>query len=370
MRYIDTDIAVIGAGIAGAGVAAELAGDFRVVLIEQEDRPGCHSTGRSAATFIRNYGNATIRALSRASAPLFEGADKVLFPQPLLTQRGLLYVADADGLPKHAELLASADGLREISAAEAMAKVPVLRPEKIAAAAYEDDAQDIDVAALHEGWLRKARTAGAELLTGAPLLRAYREGGKWEIETPTSRIRADVLVNAAGAWADRVARESGVEPVGLTPMRRSIAVVPVLEGMDIRRWPLVADAAEGWYFKPDAGKLFVSPAEEIAVEPQDAYVDDMVLAEGLYRFEQAVDVPVTRVERSWAGLRTFAPDRTPVAGFDTTAENFFWLAGHGGYGIQTAPALSHLAGQSIRRASLPDELAALVPALSPDRFRG
>lgn len=369
MRYIDTDIAIIGAGIAGAGVAAELAGDFKVVLIEQEDRPGYHSTGRSAALFIRNYGNDVIRALSRASAPLFEGADRTLFPQPLLTQRGLLYVADADGLVKHAELLASADGLSEISADEAVAKVPVLRREKIAAAAYEENAQDIDVAALHEGWLRKARGAGAEVLTSAPLLRAFREGGKWEIETPTSRIRADILVNAAGAWADRVARESGIEPLGLTPMRRSIAVVPAPEGLDIGGWPLVADTAEGWYFKPEAGKLFISPAEEIPVEPHDAFVDDMVMAEGLYRFEQAVDVPVTRVERSWAGLRTFAPDRTPVAGYDSTAENFFWLAGQGGYGIQTAPALSHLAGQSIRRASLPDDLAALVPALSPDRFR-
>jgi D-arginine dehydrogenase len=369
MRYIDTDIAIIGAGIAGAGVAAELAGDFKVVLIEQEDRPGYHSTGRSAALFIRNYGNDVIRALSRASAPLFEGADRTLFPQPLLTQRGLLYVADADGLAKHADLLASADGLREIGAAEAVAKVPVLRREKIAAAAYEENAQDIDVAALHEGWLRKARGAGAEVLASAPLLRAYRESGKWEIETPTSRIRADMLVNAAGAWADRVAKASGVEPLGLTPMRRSIAVVPAPEGLDIGGWPLVADTAEGWYFKPEAGKLFISPAEEIPVEPHDAFVDDMVMAEGLYRFEQAVDVPVTRVERSWAGLRTFAPDRTPVAGFDVTSENFFWLAGQGGYGIQTAPALSHLAGQSIRRASLRDDLAALVPALSPDRFR-
>ncbi len=369
MRYIDTDIAIIGAGIAGAGVAAELAGDFKVVVAEQEDRPGYHSTGRSAALFIRNYGNATIRTLSRASAPLFEGADRELFPNPLLAQRGLLYVADADGLGKHAELMASADGLREIGADEAIAKVPVLRRDKIAAAAYEEDAQDIDVAAQHEGWLRKARMAGAEVLTSAPLLRAWHERGRWEIETPAARISAKILVNAAGAWADKVARESGIEPVGLTPMRRSIAVVPVPEGFDVGGWPLVADTAEGWYFKPEAGKLFVSPAEEIPVEPHDAYVDDMVLAEGLYRFEQAVDVPVTRVERSWAGLRTFAPDRTPVAGFDGTAENFFWLAGQGGYGIQTAPALSHLAGQLIRRATLPGDLEALVPALSPDRFR-
>jgi D-arginine dehydrogenase len=369
MRTIDTDIAIIGAGIAGAGVAAELAGDFKVVLAEQEDCAGYHSTGRSAAIFIRNYGNATIRALSNASAPLFEGADRALFRQPLLTQRGLLYVAGADGVDKHRELITSADGLCEIDAGAAVAKVPVLRRETIAAAAYEEDARDINVAALHEGWLRKARTAGAGLLTGAPLLRAAYEGGHWRIETPAVRITPKILVNAAGAWADKVAERGGVATLGMTPMRRSMAVIPAPEGQDIAGWPLVADAAEGWYFKPEAGKLFVSPAEEILVEPHDAYVDDMVLAEGLYRFEQAVDVPVTRVERSWAGLRTFAPDRTPVAGFDATAANFFWLAGQGGYGIQTAPALSHLAGQLIRRASLPGDLEALVPALSPDRFR-
>jgi D-arginine dehydrogenase len=366
---IHTEVAIIGAGIAGAGVAAELAGDLKTTLIEQESRPGYHTTGRSAAIFIRNYGNAVIRALSRASAPLFEGADRALFPQPLLSPRGLLYIAEPDGLSEHRELLSEADGLAEITVAEAMAMVPALRRERIAAAAYEADAQDIDVAALHEGWLRKARSAGTQVLTDAPLLQARHSGGEWAIETPKARIHAKVIVNAAGAWADVVAKACGVDPIGLTPMRRSMAVLPAPEGYDVRHWPLVADAAEGWYCKPDSGRLLVSPSEEIPVEPHDAYVDDMVLAEGLYRFEQAMDIPVTRVERSWAGLRTFAPDRTPVAGFDKTAENFFWLAGQGGYGMQTSPALSRLAGQLIMRASPTEGLDALVPALSPNRFR-
>lgn len=370
MDTIETDIAVIGAGIAGTGVAAELAGDFRVVLLEQEERPGYHATGRSAAIFVRNYGNAVIRALSRASAQFFEHPDPKLFATPLIAQRGVLYITDAESRKNHEGLLAVADGLREIGVAEAIAKVPALRRDWLVAASFEENAQDVDVATLQEGWLRKARANGAAILTRTPLQRAERVAGRWRIETPAGKVVADTIVNAAGAWADQVAIACGVPPVGLQPMRRSVAVVPPPDGLDIRRWPLTIDAAERFYFKPEAGKLFVSPAEEIPVEPHDAFADDMVLAEGLDRFEQAVDVPVTRVERSWAGLRTFAPDRTPVAGFDSAAENFFWLAGQGGYGIQTSPALSRLGGQLIRRANLQPEFEPLVPALSPDRFRG
>jgi D-arginine dehydrogenase len=364
---ISADVAIVGAGMAGTGLAADLAGDFEVVLLEQESRPGYHSTGRSAAIFIQNYGNSVIRALSRASAPLFRGAEPDIFPTPLLSQRGILYIADEAGLADHEALMAEAEGMVEISPAEAIAKVPLLRPDWVSAAAYEHDAQDIDVDALHQGWLRKAKARGMRLVTDAPVTRADFHSGEWVIETPKTILRSRILVNAAGAWADTVAGLAGVAPLGIQPMRRSIAVLPAPEGYDVRQWPLVGDAADSWYAKPDAGRLLVSPAEEIPVEPHDAFVDDMVLAEGLYRFEQAIDYPVTRVERSWAGLRSFAPDRTPVAGFDPAAENFFWLAGQGGYGIQTSPALSRLAGRLIRRAS--GELESLDKALSPARFR-
>lgn len=364
---IITDVAIVGAGMAGIGLAADLAGDFDVVVLEQESRPAYHSTGRSAAIFIQNYGNAAIRALSRASAPLFRGAEPDIFPTPLLTQRGILYVADDAGLDAHNKLMEEAENLVELTPEQAIAMVPLLRPEWVKAGAYEHDAQDIDVDALHQGWLRKARAGGMRLLTDAPLTRAELRSGQWEIDTPKATVRAKVLVNAAGAWADTVAGLAGLAPIGIQPMRRSIAVLPAPDGYDIRGWPLVGDAAESWYAKPDAGRLFVSPAEEIPVEPRDAFVDDMVMAEGLYRFEQAMAYPVTRVERSWAGLRSFAPDRTPVAGFDPAAEGFFWLAGQGGYGIQTSPALSRLAGQLIRRAS--GNLESLAEALSPARFR-
>jgi D-arginine dehydrogenase len=366
---IATDIAIIGAGIAGAGVAAELAADFDVVLVEQESRPGYHSTGRSAALFFQNYGNDVIRALSRASRPLFVDADPALFPNPLLSERGVLMIADQDSLPGLHSALARSEGLRELSLDEACAMVPLLRRERLVAAAYEGDAQDIDVATLHQGFLRKAKAGGARLVTDAELLGARPRDGGWSIETKAGAIEARIIVNTSGAWADRVAQACGLAPIGIQPMRRSMAVLPPPAGVEVSRWPVIDDAAERWYAKPDAGKLYVSPADEDPVEPHDAFVDDMVLAEGLDRFEQALDFPVTRVEAKWAGLRSFAPDRTPVAGFDRTAENFFWVAGQGGYGIQTSPALSRLAGQLIRRAAVPDDLQPFVPKLSPDRFR-
>lgn len=366
---IRTDIAIVGGGIAGAGLAAELAGDFDVVLIERESRPGYHSTGRSAAIFIQNYGNAAIRALSRVSRPLFEMADPALFPSPLLSQRGMLTTADEDSLPALQSLLVEAQGLVEISIDEACAKVPLLRRDRLVAAAYEHDTQDIDVSALHQGWLRKAKAAGAKLMTDTELLGARREAGRWLIETRGAIIDAGIVVNAAGAWADLTAGACGLSPLGIQPMRRTIAVLPAPAGHDVSRWPLVDDAAERWYMKPETGRLLVSPADQDPVEPHDAFPDDMVLAEGLYRFEQAVDIPVTRVESRWAGLRSFAPDRTPVAGFDRTADGFFWLAGQGGYGIQTSPALSKLAAALIRQAAVPAGLEGIVPALSPNRFR-
>lgn len=365
---IDVDVAIVGAGIAGIGVAADLAGDYRTVVIEQESRPAYHSTGRSAAIFIRNYGNAVVRALNRASVPSFDKPDTMLFPHPLISRRGLLFVADAAALDHHNALLELADGMRPISLDEAIAMVPIMRRDWLVAAAYEDDAQDIDVAALHEGWLRKARAGGAKILTDAPLTRGERKGGKWLLETKKGTVSANVVVNAAGAWADPVATACGVGTLGIQPMRRSIAVLPAPEGIDPTHWPCVDHSSESWYFKPDAGKLFVSPSEEIPVEPHDAYVDDMVLAEGLDRFCQATTYELTHVESSWAGLRNFAPDRTPVCGFSPGEDGFFWLAGQGGYGIQTSPALSRLAGRLIRHAEPDAEVAEIVDALSPNRF--
>lgn len=366
---ITADVAIIGAGIAGAGVAAGIAGAMSCVVLEQEDRPGYHSTGRSAAIFLQNYGNHVIRVLTRASRPLYENRDDRFFPNPLLTPRSSIFVTDQEGAPALHDLLTQSDDLREISIDDAIARIPILNRGWLAGAALEEDTQDIDVAGLHEGWLKAARAAGATLITRAPLQRAHRQDGVWTIETPSARVKARVLVNAAGAWADTVAVACGVAPLKLQPLRRSMAVLPAPEGMDTRGWPMFDDARERWYCKPDGGRLFVSPAEEDPVEAHDAFADDMVLAEGLDRFQQAVTIPITRLERSWAGLRTFAPDRTPVVGFDKTADGFFWVAGQGGYGIQAGPALYALASRLVLGEPPAGDVESVIAALSPDRFR-
>jgi D-arginine dehydrogenase len=357
---ISTDILIVGAGIAGAGLAAALAGRRDTVLLEQEQTPGHHSTGRSAAIFIQNYGNAVIRALSAASRPMFDAPDPAISPETLLSPRGILFVSTDDELADHRHLLRVSNGLEPISPKQAAEMVPLLREERIAAAAYERDASDIDVSALHQGFLRKATRAGARLMTGTKLLAARRSGKRWTVETTIGAVDAAVLVNAAGAWADVVAQACGVQPVGLVPRRRSMAVLPCPEGYDCRTWPLVASSGDHWYFKPDAGRLLVSPADE------DAFVDDMALAEGIDRYQQAVRAEVTHVETSWAGLRTFASDGTPVVGFDPVQDGFFWLAGQGGYGIQTAPALSALAASLIGHEGPPVPIDA--DGMSPARF--
>ncbi|WP_306031289.1 FAD-binding oxidoreductase [Stappia sp. MMSF_3263] len=360
------DCLIIGGGIAGVGAAAHLGRDAKTVVLEAEDTPGRHATGRSAAIFIRNYGNATLRALNGASFHLLSTGG-AFSDNSFLSPRGELVVARADEMEKFAAYRDGADGLEEIGIAQAQALFPILRADGIAAAAYEESAADIDVDRLLQAYARSARHDGARVVTSAPVVEIKKQGDVWRVKAGAETWEAPVVVNAAGAWADGIAGLAGLAPLGLVPYRRSAAILPAPEGMDVSSWPAVVSASERWYAKPEAGKLLVSPADEDPVEPHDAWPEDMVLAEGLDRFEQATTVAVTRVERSWAGLRTFAPDRTPVAGFSPEADGFFWLAGQGGYGIQTSPALSRLAADLVlgRRSSLPD---AVVAALDPGRF--
>jgi D-arginine dehydrogenase len=361
-----SDFLIIGGGIAGTGAAARLAPEAKVTVLEMEDALGRHATGRSAAIFIRNYGNATLRALNAASEPVLKQPEGIS-DQSLLSPRGEMLIAAEDELEDFDKYLDGADGMETLTADEAVALFPLLRREGIAAAAIERDAQDIDVDRLLQGFFRLAKRQGAAFVTEAPALRILRSGGVWRVETPKGVFEAPVLIDAAGAWADKVAEMANVRKVGLQPMRRSAAIVPPPDGVDVTTWPLVASASERWYAKPDAGKLMVSPADEDPVEPHDAWADDMVLAEGLYRFEQAVTMPVTRVERNWAGLRSFVADRTPAVGFAPDAEGFFWLAGQGGYGVQTAPALSRLVADLCLKR--PSELSEkVVSALDPARL--
>jgi D-arginine dehydrogenase len=364
------DILFIGGGMAGIGAAARVSPDAKVIVLEAEDAPGRHSTGRSAAIFIANYGNAAVRAANAASQGELAEPPDDLAETSLLTPRGELLIATAEEVERFEQHMAGAAATEEISPDEAVRRFPILKRERIVRACYDSTAEDIDVDRLLQGYLRLLRRHGGRLVTEARATQMTRSDGAWRVTSPAGTFEAPIVVNAAGAWADATAELAGLGRLGLTPLRRSAAILPAPEGRDVTRWPAVCSMSETWYAKPEAGKLMVSPADEDPVDPHDAWPDDMVLAEGLDRYEQAVTVPVTRVERSWAGLRTFAPDRTPVVGFDPAAEGFFWLAGQGGYGIQTAPALSRLAAALLTGqdgiAVLPRDV---VTALAPGRLR-
>jgi D-arginine dehydrogenase len=360
------DVIVIGGGIAGISAAARLAGDTRVLLLEREASTGYHSTGRSAAVFFDDYGNEAVRAVTATSRPFYDAPDPQFWPLPLLSPRGVLQLAaPGQEVLLDAELAASPHA-RRVSLAEAMRMVPVLRPGAIAAAMLSPDAANIDVDLLLQGFLRMLRAGAGVVKTGAEVTRLSRADGHWQVETPHEAFKAAIVVNAAGAWADEIAARAGVAQIGLTPMRRSAAIIPAPADMDVSGWPLFGSINEDWYAGPMGGKLMISPADEDPAAPQDAWPDDLVLAGGIDRFERMTTCTVARVERSWAGLRSFVADRTPVAGFDPSAEGFFWLAAQGGYGIQTAPGLSELARDLILdQTPLLD--AAIVQALSPSR---
>ncbi|MGO4916958.1 NAD(P)/FAD-dependent oxidoreductase [Pseudogemmobacter sp. W21_MBD1_M6] len=369
MTTVIRDVLVIGGGIAGISVAARIAADATVTVLEGEPVIGHHSTGRSAAIFIRNYGNATLRALNAASVRFLMQPDGIA-DSSLLSPRGEMLVATEEELGDLEAYIEGGEGLERLTAAEAVEIVPILRKDAIAGAVIEWDAQDIDVDRMLQGFARHLRSKGGQIVTGARVTSITRQDGGWRVKTDTQDYFAPVLINAAGGWADRIAALAGVVPVGIRALRRSAALIPAPDGHDISRWPLFASASEQWYAKPEAGKLMISPADEDEVEPHDVWADDMVLAEGLHRYEQAVTVPVTRVEHSWAGMRSFVADRTPVAGFSPDADGFLWLAGQGGYGVQTAPALSQLVADlclgrtpSLNR-DVVDALAASRPSLT------
>lgn len=355
------DILIIGGGIAGVSAAAELAPHARVLLLEGEPALASHASGRSAALYEPRYGNPAVVALSLASGAGLHAVAGVLSP------RGILLVAD-DASAETGRAEAEAMQLCPLSAEEAQAHLPILNPATLAFAAHAAHAWDIDTDLLIQTLGRAARAAGARFVTSARVTAITRGAAGWRVDWPGGSALAATVVNAAGAWADRVAGMAGVAPLDLVPLRRSMARIPAPAGRDVSRWPMTFGAGEAWYMKPDAGALIVSPAEEDPVaEPHDAFACDMVLAEGLARFEAMVTAPVTRMLANWAGLRTFAPDRVPAIGFSPGASGFFWLAGQGGYGFQTAPAAARLAADLVlgRTPELP---ADLVAALSPGRF--
>ncbi|WP_170522570.1 NAD(P)/FAD-dependent oxidoreductase [Ruegeria arenilitoris] len=352
------DFLIIGGGIAGLSAGARLSEHGSVTVLEAEDALGYHASGRSAALFEEGYGPPSVVALNKASAEFF-------FSNEYLTPRGLMLVAKSDQAEQFRKDLSEL-GMTEISVADAMVHVPVLNPETVAYAALSEGAYDIDTDRVLQDFARTIRANAGSVLTRQKVAR-IRKDGHWLVEA-AEVFQARTIVNAAGAWADEVARMAGIAPIGIMPRRRSMARLPTPGGHDVKNWPMMLGAGETWYAKPDAGKLLVSPSEADPVEPHDAYADDMVLAEGLARYEEMVTSPVTRVETNWAGLRSFAPDGTLVLGPDPSDESFVWSAGQGGYGFQTAPAASRLvADLALGRA--PELDAAMVSALTVSRLR-
>ena len=367
------DILIIGAGIAGASAAAELARTHRVLLLEGEDAPGYHSTGRSAAVFSESYGNQPVRALSRASRDFLYRPPAGFSAHPLIKRRSWLHVASESQAPALERFLAAEDlapRVRRVSPEEALALSPLLRPETAAAGgAYEEDAADIDVHALHQGYLRLFRHRRGTILTGAQVTALAHSGGNWRIESTAGDFHAHTVINAAGAWADRIASLAGITPLQIQGCRRTAALIELADGQISDTWPLTIDMEEAYYFKPDAGLILLSPADETPVAPCDVQPEELDVAIAVDRLERATRVTVKRVRRQWAGLRSFAPDRSPVIGFDNDAPRFFWLAGQGGYGIQTAPAAAALTAALLRDEARPPMLAGVDPAvLSPARF--
>ncbi|MGE5337293.1 MAG: NAD(P)/FAD-dependent oxidoreductase [Gemmatimonadota bacterium] len=370
----NTDIVVIGAGIAGASIAYELAASRRVVLLERESQPGYHTTGRSAAMYAPAYGNAAVRALTRASQSFYDAPPAGFSAVPLLIARGMLFIGTTERATEARQMLAEpqlARILKTLTPDEVLAWIPILRRDACVYALLDMTSKDIDAHALHWGYLRAFKARGGETITNAEVRALQREPGGWRLDAGTRVLRAPIVVNAGGAWVDEIAQLAGLAPLGMRPLRRTALTVEVPPAIDIARWPAVIEIAETFYFKPDAGRLLICPADETPSPPCDAQPEEIDVALAVDHFERATTQPVKRVIRKWAGLRTFAPDRSPVAGFDPRAPGFFWMAGQGGYGLQMGPALARAAAALALELPLPADImdeGVEAAALSPRRL--
>lgn len=375
MRDRQADVLVIGAGIAGASVAAHLALRCAVVVLERESQPGYHSTGRSAALFSETYGNPVIRALTRASRAFLLDTPQSFTSGPLSRPRGSLFIATTAQIPAlevFAGLPDVAPITHRIDVHRARALCPILREETLAAALLEPGSADLDVQALHQGYLRGLRGRNGRVVCDAPIAALEYTQGAWHVYAGVEEWVAPIVVNAAGAWADEIAQLAGLPRIGLVPCRRTALLLAAPPRCAIESWPMVIDIDELFYFKPEAGSLLLSPGDETPSEPTDAQPDDWDVAVAIDRMQTATTLEIERPQAKWAGLRSFTPDRAPVAGYSTAAAGFFWLAGQGGYGIQTAPALSRAAAALVLNEPLPEDLlSAGVQAdeLSPARLQ-
>jgi D-arginine dehydrogenase len=372
----DFDFAIVGAGIAGVSAAYHLAPQARVVILEREHVAAYHTTGRSAALHSETYGSAEIRAITVASGRFYRKPPAGFTEHPLLTPRGALIAGRAEqqaatqkAAAEYARLVPS---VRWLDPVEALRRQPLLKPEAAAGGAIFEEAEDMDVAAIHGGFLKGARAAGAVLRLDAEVTHLDRKDGRWTIRLRDGEtVTANTVVNASGAWADVLAGLAGAAPVGLVPKRRTAFTFDAPAGLDLARLPMAIDFDETWYIKPEVGQFLGSPADETPSPPCDAQPEEMDIAIAVERIETATTLSIRRIKNKWAGLRSFVADKNLVVGHDPKVEGFFWLAGQGGYGIQTGEAAGRLAASLALGKGLPADIAALgvsEAALSPARF--
>ncbi|MFT5390190.1 MAG: D-arginine dehydrogenase [Gammaproteobacteria bacterium] len=371
------DVIIVGAGAVGAALAYRLAPHRRVLILERETQPGYHSTGRSAAHYTDTIGGVEVQALSEETRRFIENPPEGFTDSPLLIKRAVLVLVGHDTGERHFDEqgLAHVMGriLFPIDFEQCLEHCPVLRADKVARGIWEPEAGDMDVHAIHTGYLRQARRAGAELVCDAQVLAMERHEGVWQLETKSGTFRAPLVVNCAGAWGDVLAAMAGAQPVGLQPMRRTAFTFKGPKGLDCTSWPLTADDGENFYFKPQAGLIMGSLADEAPSDPCDAQPEELDLAQAAHNIMEWTTLEIVRMESRWAGLRSFVADRLPVTGFDPTIEGFFWNVGQGGAGIQTSAGLSSYAAATILGHELSDNLAAAgltVETLSPSRLSG
>ena len=364
MAHERFDVAVIGGGIAGTSVAAELSKDRRVLLLEMESQPGYHTTGRSAAVYAAVYGPSPIRALTRASRAFFASPSTSHFDTALFRPRPIMMIArqeQAFALDQTIAEVGVMTPVERINESAIRKLNPLVKTGYASAAMLDMSGEDIDVAALHQGYLRQFRDFGGDLRCNATVLGLTHTGRDWQINTGVGEFTVDTIVNAAGAWAEHIGGLAQAESIGLIPKRRTAAIVAApteLAPNTLASLPITIDIEENFYLKPDAGRLLISPADETPSPACDAQPEDMDIALCVERIEQAFDLQVHRIESKWAGLRSFVVDKCPVVGYSTTAPAFFWLAGQGGYGIQTAPALARLAASQVLQRPMPEDIAA------------
>ncbi|NVJ97071.1 MAG: FAD-binding oxidoreductase [Alphaproteobacteria bacterium] len=358
---MDADFLIVGAGIAGAGLAYQLAPHGRVALLDMEEQAGYHTTGRSAAFYAETYGGPKLQPLTSASKAFLLNPPDGFSDAPILTKLGAIHVFREDQRERAEaichEMQASLPGVNLLSAEDVHLRAPYLRQDHFAGGVDDPDCGDLDVAALHQGYMRAAKKMGAEVMLASGLEAAVFDGSRWHVKCRTGQVKARILINCAGAWADDIAKRSGVDALGLKPLRRTIITVP--KPVDVpfdRRGPVVIDIDEGFYFKPEGEGYLISPADETESAPCDAQPELEDVAMAALRFEEVTGHAVERLDAKWAGLRTFAHDKAPVIGFDAKMPSFFWNVGQGGYGIQTSPAWSQLAASLVLGQGVPEAL--------------